>query len=86
MKDLITCKQAIDYISKKEERKLSSWKRFQLWKHLAVCDLCSRFSVQNKLLVKFLSGQQDNEQHQLTEIKKQEIIEQILDKEGQQNQ
>jgi hypothetical protein len=84
MKDLITCKRAIDYISKKEEGKLSTWKRIRLWQHLAVCDLCSRFSEQNKLLAKFLSGHQQKQLHQLPETKKQEIIERILDEKGKQ--
>jgi hypothetical protein len=85
MKELITCKQAIDYISKKEEGKLSPWKRIRLWQHLAVCDLCSRFLAQNKLLAKYFSDQHQKQLHQLPEIKKQEIIKRILDNEGKQN-
>ncbi len=50
----ITCKQATDYISKKEEGKITLWHRFQLWRHVAVCSLCKLFYKQNKLLVSSL--------------------------------
>ena len=48
----ITCKQAVNYISKKEEGKLSAAQRFALWRHLAICSLCRLFSQQNKTIVK----------------------------------
>lgn len=47
----ITCKQAVDYISKKEEGKLSASQRFKLWQHLAICRFCRAFNRQNRLLV-----------------------------------
>ncbi len=50
----ITCKQATDYISKKEEGKVTLLQRYQLWRHFAVCSLCKLFSKQNKLLVSSL--------------------------------
>ena len=46
----ITCKQAVDYISKSEEGKLSVAQRFRLWQHLAICRFCKAFERQNKLL------------------------------------
>lgn len=46
MKVAITCKKAVDLISKKEEGKLTPWQRVQLWNHLAVCSLCRNFSRQ----------------------------------------
>lgn len=52
---MITCKQAVDYISKKEEGELSASQRLQLWRHLAYCSLCRTFSKQNALLRKFFS-------------------------------
>lgn len=79
MKDSITCKQAVDYISKKEEGKLSAWQRVRLWRHLAVCNLCSLFSAQNKHLGKFLSLHACKQEHHLLETQKNEIIERILD-------
>ncbi len=47
----ISCKTAVDYISKKEEGKLSLIQRFQLWRHLAACYLCKRFENQNKTMI-----------------------------------
>ncbi len=44
----ISCKKATDYISKKEEGKLTLFQRYQLWRHLAICSLCKRFDKQNK--------------------------------------
>ncbi len=47
----ISCKTAVDYISKKEEGKLSLVQQFQLWRHLAICYLCKRFEKQNKIII-----------------------------------
>ncbi len=49
---MISCKEATDFITKKEESKLSLRQRFQLWKHLAVCNFCRLFAKQNKILTK----------------------------------
>ncbi len=46
----ITCKQAVDYISKKEEAKLTLRQSVQLKYHLAICRFCKSFERQNKLL------------------------------------
>ena len=46
----ISCKQAVDFISKREEGKLSASQRFALWQHLAICRFCRAFNKQNKLL------------------------------------
>ena len=55
----ITCKQAVHYISKKEEGKLSAVQRFALWRHLAVCSLCRIFSQQNKIIAKAIKESED---------------------------
>lgn len=78
MKVSITCKQAVDYVSKKEEGKLSSWQRMQLWRHVAVCSLCRLFALQNKIIIKSLSEQNQDQDYHLPEEKKQEIIEAAL--------
>ena len=52
MSKKITCKQAVDLISKKEESKLSPKQRFSLYIHLGECSLCRIFSVQNKIIAK----------------------------------
>jgi predicted anti-sigma-YlaC factor YlaD len=54
MSNKITCKQAVDYISKKEESKLNASQRFRLWKHLGECVLCRRFSSQNNVMIQTL--------------------------------
>jgi predicted anti-sigma-YlaC factor YlaD len=72
----ITCKKAVDLISKKEEGKLSAFQRFQLWRHLAECSLCRKFSAQNKLIAKAFGLRQPVDK--LTEKQKAEIIEKVL--------
>ncbi len=47
----INCKTAVEYISKKEEGKLSLVQQFHLWRHLAICYLCKRFDKQNKIII-----------------------------------
>lgn len=79
MKDNITCKQAVNYISKKEEGKLTAWKRFQLWKHLAGCSLCRTFNIQNKVIAKALSGYK-TPAATLTQEQKTEIAQAVLNK------
>ena len=56
----ITCKQAVHYISKKEEGKLSATQRFALWRHLAICSLCRIFSQQNKTIAKAIKEADDS--------------------------
>jgi hypothetical protein len=79
MKGNITCKQAVNYISIKEEQKLTAWKRFQLWKHLAGCSLCRLFNIQNKVIAKALSGHQSPE-NTLTQEQKTQIAQAVLKK------
>lgn len=76
MKNDITCKKAVDLISKKEEGRLSAWQRFQLWKHLTVCSLCRNFLKQNKLF----GSVQGNTFHKLSESDKQEISDAVFGK------
>jgi hypothetical protein len=46
----ITCKQAVDFISKKEEGKLSVTQRLNLWRHLMICRFCRLFQKQNRVI------------------------------------
>lgn len=57
----ISCKQATDYISKKEEGKLTLFQRYQLWRHLAVCYLCKRFDKHNKQMLTNIKQHKDDE-------------------------
>jgi hypothetical protein len=75
----ITCKQAVNYISKKEEGKLSAVQRFALWRHLAVCSLCRRFSDQNKVIGKAMR-EMNNSSVILTQEEKDTMAKNILDK------
>ena len=70
----LTCKQAVDYISKKEEGKLSSWQRVKLWQHLAICSLCRAFSTQNKIITHSFTHHLKFKQDGLTNVQKEEII------------
>ena len=74
----ITCKQAVHYISKKEEGRLSAAQRFALWRHLAICSLCRIFSTQNKTIARAMKETEDNSVI-LTESDKNEMIKTILD-------
>ena len=82
MKGSITCVQAVDYISKKEEGKLSSWKRVQLWRHLAVCSLCKIFSVQNKVIATALADESNQVEGSLSAEDKAAIVSKALADEG----
>ncbi len=48
----ITCRQAVTYISKREEKSLSRTARFKLWQHLGECSLCRTFNSHNNIIQK----------------------------------
>ena len=75
----ITCKQAVNYVLKKEEGKLSPVQRFALWRHLAGCGLCRKFSDQNKVIGKAMR-EMDNNEVVLTQEEKDAIAKNVLDK------
>ena len=52
MKLQITCKQATEFIIKKEEGKLTLKKHVQLWLHMGVCGLCKLFASQSRFISK----------------------------------
>jgi predicted anti-sigma-YlaC factor YlaD len=74
----ISCKEAVNYILKKEERKLSLLQRMSLWRHLAICSLCRIFSVQNAMLNEAMK-QRAGKALTLTEDEKEQIIQNVLD-------
>lgn len=53
---MITCKQATDFISKKEEGKLTLKQRYQLRLHTMLCILCRLFYRQNKVMITSLKN------------------------------
>ena len=75
---MISCKKAVDYISKKEEKKLSAGQRFALWRHLKACSLCHTFNAQNKIIRKAIGQQPDKT---LTPAEKEAIINTAIVKE-----
>jgi hypothetical protein len=75
----ITCKQAVDYISKKEDGKLSAGQRFRLWQHLAICRICRIFYQQNKIIRTAFSNQ--SAEGELSDHDKERIIQSVLDNE-----
>ena len=76
---MITCKQATDMVSKKEEVKLSFLNRIQLWYHLFICSVCKLFSLQNELIIKNTASLSKHEEASLTPEQKDIMIAAILD-------
>lgn len=75
MSKKITCKLAVDLISKKEESKLTAIQRFSLYRHLGECSLCRIFSVQNKIIAKAI---QHNDSEDLSVAEKESIIQKVI--------
>lgn len=75
----ISCKDAVHFILKKEEQKLSFVERISLWRHLAVCSLCRIFSKQNSIMNDAMK-ERKMKQASLTEEEKENIIRNILDR------
>lgn len=75
----ISCKEAVDYILKKEERKLSLLQRLSLWRHLAICSLCRIFSLQNDVVNEVMK-QRQRTVVPLSEEEKEKIIQNVLEK------
>ncbi len=71
----ISCKQVVDYISKKEEGKLSASQRFALWQHFAICRFCRAFNRQNKLLASIFKGRPAAFSMTVEPVNKEAIIE-----------
>lgn len=74
MKLMITCRQATDFISKKEEGKLSLAQSIQLIYHLFICSFCKLFYRQNKIITKETGNLHKHDEASLTQPQKQEMI------------
>ncbi|HEY0653622.1 MAG TPA: hypothetical protein VGD65_10870 [Chryseosolibacter sp.] len=74
----ISCKEAVHFILRQEEGKLSLLERISLWRHLAICSLCKIFSSQNKEINAALKIRK-KKQYALTHEEKERIIQTILD-------
>ena len=77
----ITCKKAVDYISKKEEGKISALQTLKLWKHMAICSLCARFYKQSELINSSLKKYVEDDAVKLSQTDKNKIIK-ALEKEN----
>ena len=75
----ISCKEAVDYILKEEEGKLTVLQKLNLWRHFTICSLCRIFYRQNKLVNQTLRQRQDAVMP-LSEDEKKNIIQNVLDK------
>jgi len=74
----ISCKEAVEYILKHEEQKLSFLQRMELWRHLAVCSLCRVFAAQNSE-INHAMKQRKPDQQGLTVQDKEKIIRNVLE-------
>jgi predicted anti-sigma-YlaC factor YlaD len=73
----ITCKQAVDLISRNEENKITAAQHASLLKHLDECSLCRVFSSQNKLIGEAFANCPENAEG-LTDQQKAGIIKSVL--------
>ena len=74
----ISCTEAVDFILKNEEAKLSLMNRLRLWRHLTLCSLCRIFSKQNKLMNKAMKHRHET-RFTLTREEKEKIIHNVMD-------
>lgn len=75
---MITCKEATDMLSQKEEGKISYENRLKLWYHLFLCKWCRAFKKQDSLIIKHLhSLDTRDEQQVLSEEEKKSMIEKL---------
>lgn len=74
---MISCKQATDFISKKEEGKLSVKQILQLWLHLGVCSFCKLFYKQSKIIASQATHLHDHLDIKLSQPEKDAIIKKI---------
>lgn len=77
----LTCKEATDAISRKEEGHLSFSLRIRLYLHYISCPPCRRFISQCKLILKGIRSYRESASvtplHQLDAEKKKQLQEQI---------
>jgi hypothetical protein len=74
MKWMITCKEATNFISLKEEGRLSFKQRIRLLLHLGVCSLCKLFYRQNKIITRHAPHLHEQTDVQLSKAEKEEMI------------
>lgn len=70
---MINCKKATDYLSRKEENKLTIFQKWMLSLHLMMCRICKLFASQNELLTTAYHNLKD-EKSRLSKEEKEKII------------
>ena len=75
---MLSCKEAVTLILKKEEGNISFLQQVRLWRHFAICSLCRIFSKQNTLINNAIK-QRPSTKLTLTEKEKHNIINNIFD-------
>lgn len=78
---LLSCEQASLLILKREENKLSSIEKIQLWVHSSVCSLCKEFEHHNDFInnnLEFHFNNQEGDVH-LSEGEKQKMKQAIME-------
>lgn len=81
MKWTITCKEATNFISLKEEGRLSFKQRIGLWLHLGVCSLCKLFYRQNKIITRHAAHLPEHTDIHLSPADKEAIISKMKESE-----
>jgi len=79
---MLSCKQASRLVSQSLERKLSYRDRFALFLHLTVCDACTLFSRQIKLLRQAVQRIGRNVEQDANTVLSDEARKRIADKLG----
>lgn len=73
----ITCREATEFIVKREEGKLTFKQRVQLWLHMGICGLCKLFAKQSKFISKMSSHLEGHLEESLTIEEKTQMIESL---------
>lgn len=74
---MINCKQAGEYVSQREEGRLSFSKRMQLLLHLAICSFCRLFVKQTRLMKQCSAHACNNCEESLSSEEKQQLIQNL---------
>jgi len=74
MELIISCKQATEYIIKREEGKLSPGKRMLLWLHFCICGFCKFFAKQSKFIGKNAENLHNHIDESLSQSDKEKMI------------
>lgn len=74
MKWMITCKQATEFIIKREEGKLPLKNHALLWLHMGICGLCKLFAKQSKLIGKNCGNMAEHVSESLSAEDKEQLI------------